>query len=128
MGEVVEPINVLYGCGRVGVKVSLYLKLIDYIDNTNDKYMDNLFKVHFSNLQKFTLYSLQVPVFSFSRLQGADVLLGVEMASTGEVACFGENRYEAYLKAIISTGFKIPKKNILLSIGSFKVRFNWPIV
>eukprot|EP00105_Crassostrea_gigas_P002518 XP_011415078.1 PREDICTED: CAD protein isoform X1 [Crassostrea gigas] len=81
MGEVVEPINVLYGCGRVGVKV---------------------------------------PVFSFSRLQGADVLLGVEMASTGEVACFGENRYEAYLKAIISTGFKIPKKNILLSIGSFK--------
>lgn len=44
MGEVVEPINVLYGCGRVGVKVSLYLKLIDYIDNTNDKYMDNLFK------------------------------------------------------------------------------------
>lgn len=56
------------------------------------------------------------------------MLLGVEMASTGEVACFGENRYEAYLKAIISTGFKIPKKNILLSIGSFKVRFNCPIV
>lgn len=54
------------------------------------------------------------------------MLLGVEMASTGEVACFGENRYEAYLKAIISTGFKIPKKNILLSIGSFKVRSNWP--
>jgi len=44
------------------------------------------------------------------------------MASTGEVACFGENRYEAYLKAQISTGFKIPKKNILISIGSFKVR------
>lgn len=52
MGEVVEPINVLYGCGRVGVKVSLYLKLIDYIDNTNDKYMDNLFKVHFFQLTK----------------------------------------------------------------------------
>lgn len=47
MGEVVELINVLYGCGRVGVKVSSYLKLIDYIDNTNDKYMDNLFKVYF---------------------------------------------------------------------------------
>lgn len=47
MGEVVELINVLYGCGRVGVKVSFYLKLIDYIDNTNDKYMDNLFKVIF---------------------------------------------------------------------------------
>jgi hypothetical protein len=53
---------------------------------------------------------------------GADVMLGVEMASTGEVACFGENRYEAYLKALMSTGFQIPKKAILLSIGSFKVR------
>ena len=63
-------------------------------------------------------------MFSFSRLHGADVLLGVEMASTGEVACFGEIRYEAYLKAMISTGFKIPKKNILLSIGSFKVEIN----
>ena len=44
------------------------------------------------------------------------------MASTGEVACFGENRYEAYLKALMSTGFKIPKKAILLSIGTFKAR------
>jgi hypothetical protein len=49
-------------------------------------------------------------------------MLGVEMASTGEVACFGENRYEAYLKALMSTGFQIPKKAILLSIGSFKAR------
>jgi len=50
-------------------------------------------------------------------------MLGVEMASTGEVACFGDNRYEAYLKAMMSTGFTIPKKSILLSIGSFKVVF-----
>ncbi|ESO10209.1 hypothetical protein HELRODRAFT_186717 [Helobdella robusta] len=63
---------------------------------------------------------VKVPVFSFARLTGADVLLGVEMASTGEVACFGENKYEAYLKALISSGFKIPRKNILLSIGSYK--------
>lgn len=48
-------------------------------------------------------------------------MLGVEMASTGEVACFGDNRYEAYLKAMLSTGFQIPKRAILLSIGSFKV-------
>lgn len=64
---------------------------------------------------------VKVPQFSFSRLSGADVMLGVEMASTGEVACFGDNRYEAYLKALMSTGFQIPKKAILLSIGSFKV-------
>nr|XP_020663975.1 CAD protein [Pogona vitticeps] len=63
---------------------------------------------------------LMVPQFSFSRLAGADVVLGVEMTSTGEVACFGENRCEAYLKAMLSTGFKIPKKNILLTIGSYK--------
>lgn len=43
------------------------------------------------------------------------------MTSTGEVAGFGESRCEAYLKAMLSTGFKIPKKNILLTIGSYKV-------
>ena len=51
---------------------------------------------------------------------GADVQLGVEMSSTGEVACFGENRHEAYLKAMMSTGFRIPEQNILLSVGSYK--------
>jgi carbamoyl-phosphate synthase/aspartate carbamoyltransferase/dihydroorotase len=63
---------------------------------------------------------VKVPQFSFSRLTGAEVKLGVEMASTGEVACFGTDRYEAYIKAIISTGFVLPKKTILLSIGSYK--------
>ncbi|KAI1478445.1 carbamoyl-phosphate synth [Daldinia eschscholtzii] len=63
---------------------------------------------------------VKVPQFSFSRLSGADPVLGVEMASTGEVACFGMDKYEAYLKALMSTGFKIPKSNILLSIGSYK--------
>ena len=63
---------------------------------------------------------VKVPQFSFSRLSGADPVLGVEMASTGEVACFGADKYEAYLKALISTGFKIPRNNVLLSIGSFK--------
>ena len=62
-----------------------------------------------------------MPVFSYSRLAGAEVLLGVEMASTGEVACLGTNRYEAYLKAMLSSGFVIPEKNILLSIGSYRV-------
>lgn len=56
------------------------------------------------------------------------MLFGVEMVSIGEVVCFGENRYEAYLKVIISIGFKIFKKNIFFFIVSFKVRFNWFIV
>lgn len=63
---------------------------------------------------------VKVPQFSFSRLSGADPVLGVEMASTGEVACFGVDKNEAYLKALLSTGFKIPKRNILLSMGSYK--------
>ncbi|KAI9848484.1 MAG: hypothetical protein M1838_000507 [Thelocarpon superellum] len=63
---------------------------------------------------------VKVPQFSFSRLSGADPTLGVEMASTGEVACFGRDKYEAYLKALVSTGFRLPNRNILLSMGSFK--------
>ena len=63
---------------------------------------------------------VKVPQFSFSRLSGADPVLGVEMASTGEVACFGRDKYEAYLKALISSGINPPKKNILFSIGGFK--------
>ncbi|RKF73828.1 Protein pyrABCN [Golovinomyces cichoracearum] len=63
---------------------------------------------------------VKVPQFSFSRLSGADPVLGVEMASTGEVACFGVDKYEAYVKALISTGFKLPNRNILLSIGTYK--------
>jgi carbamoyl-phosphate synthase/aspartate carbamoyltransferase len=63
---------------------------------------------------------VKVPQFSFSRLSGADPVLGVEMASTGEVASFGKDKYEAYLKALLSTGFKIPRSNVLLSIGSYK--------
>ncbi|RMX68210.1 hypothetical protein DD238_007062 [Peronospora effusa] len=59
---------------------------------------------------------IKSPMFSYTRLGGADPLLGVEMASTGEVACFGKNRHEAFLKALISSNFKLPEKNILLSM------------
>lgn len=58
--------------------------------------------------------------FSFSRLQGADPVLGVDMSSTGEVGCLGENTSEALLKSMLSVGYKVPKKNILLSTGDAK--------
>ncbi|MEG3047902.1 MAG: carbamoyl-phosphate synthase (glutamine-hydrolyzing) large subunit, partial [Mucinivorans sp.] len=58
--------------------------------------------------------------FSFSRLQKADPVLGVEMASTGEVGCLGESYYEAILKAMLSVGYKIPKKTIFFSSGDLK--------
>ena len=55
--------------------------------------------------------------FSFSRLQQADPVLGVDMASTGEVGCLGDDFNEALLKSILSVGYDIPSKNILLSSG-----------
>lgn len=60
---------------------------------------------------------VKAPQFSFSRITGADPTLGVEMMSTGEVGCFGMNVHEALLKAMIATGFVIPTKGVLLSIG-----------
>jgi len=63
---------------------------------------------------------VKAPQFSFSRLHGADPVLGVEMASTGEVACLGENINEAFLKSLLAVGFVMPKKNVLLSTGPVK--------
>ncbi|MBI2600370.1 carbamoyl-phosphate synthase (glutamine-hydrolyzing) large subunit [Candidatus Daviesbacteria bacterium] len=58
--------------------------------------------------------------FSFNRIKGADPKLRVEMLSTGEVGCFGEDLHEAFLKAILSTGGKIPQKGVFVSIGGDK--------
>ena len=58
--------------------------------------------------------------FSFSRLQGADPVLGVDMASTGEVGCLGDNSSEALLKSMLSVGHKIPQRGVLLSTGEAK--------
>jgi carbamoyl-phosphate synthase large subunit len=60
------------------------------------------------------------PQFSFTRLKGSDPVLGVEMASTGEVACLGDDFEEAFLKSLMAIGFMVPKKSILLSTGSLR--------
>jgi carbamoyl-phosphate synthase large subunit len=65
----------------------------------------------------FDYVGVKAPQFSFSRLKGVDPILRVEMASTGEVACLGIDLYDAFLKALISTGFKLPKKTILLGVN-----------
>ena len=67
---------------------------------------------------------IKAPQFSFSRLQKADPVLGVEMASTGEVGCIGEDFHEAILKAMLSVGYTIPKKNILLSTGDSRSKMD----
>ena len=60
---------------------------------------------------------VKAPQFSFVRLEGADPVLGVEMASTGEVGCLGDDFEEAFLKALLSVGFRLPVHNALLSTG-----------
>ena len=61
--------------------------------------------------------AIKSPMFSFRRLSGADPVLGVEMASTGEVGCLGRTRHEALYKALLSTGFRVPQRGALLSLG-----------
>jgi carbamoyl-phosphate synthase large subunit len=60
---------------------------------------------------------VKAPQFSFTRLEGADPVLGVEMASTGEVGCLGDDFDEAFLKALLAVGFRLPVKSVLLSTG-----------
>jgi len=70
-----------------------------------------------SSLFELDYVGVKAPQFSFHRLLNADPVSGVDMASTGEVACIGENFYEALLKSMLSVGYRIPKKNILISSG-----------
>ncbi|MDD6315132.1 MAG: carbamoyl-phosphate synthase (glutamine-hydrolyzing) large subunit [Porphyromonadaceae bacterium] len=66
----------------------------------------------------FDYVGIKASQFSFSRLQGADPVLGVDMSSTGEVGCLGDDTSEAILKAMLSVGYTIPRHGILLSSGT----------
>ncbi|CAM9239741.1 unnamed protein product [Pylaiella littoralis] len=68
--------------------------------------------------------AVKAPMFSFTRLRGADPTLGVEMSSTGEVAAFGRDTCEAFLQALVATGFQLPsvKNEILISVAVDSVR------
>ncbi len=70
------------------------------------------------NLFDLDYVGIKASQFSFNRLQKADPVLGVDMASTGEVGCIGDDTSCAVLKAMLSVGYRIPQKNILLSTGS----------
>jgi len=71
---------------------------------------------HYQTLE-LDYVAVKSPQFSYSRIKGADPLGYVEMASTGEVAAFGSSYPEALLKSMMSAGFRLPKKNILISLG-----------
>ncbi len=72
------------------------------------------------NLFDLDYVGIKASQFSFNRLQKADPVLGVDMASTGEVGCIGDNTQTALLKSMLSVGHRIPKKTVLLSTGSAK--------
>jgi carbamoyl-phosphate synthase large subunit len=67
--------------------------------------------------------AVKAPMFSFWRLVGADPMLGVEMSSTGEVGCFGDDQHEALLHALVATGFRFPNRGVLLSLGPLQDKY-----
>ena len=83
------------------------------------------YQIPIIKIEDIQYVSIKVPVFSFSRLPNVDPILGVEMASTGEIGCFGFDVKETYLKALLCSGFKIPKKNILISIGNDNIKYEF---
>ncbi len=72
------------------------------------------------NLFELDYVGIKAPQFSFSRLLKADPVLGVDMSSTGEVGCIGDNYYDAVLQSMLAVGYRIPKKNILISSGPLR--------
>jgi len=71
------------------------------------------------------LVAVKVPQFSFRRIAGADPTLRVEMASTGEVGCFGRSPEEALMKGMLSVGFRYPQKGVLLSLGPVRDKYRF---
>ena len=106
---------------EVNLRASRTFPFISKVTGVNfiEVFVDALFKdeVPTITLPPLRFTAVKAPQFSFSRLTGADPVLRVEMASTGEVACFGEDIEEAYLKAILATGGNIPKKGVFISLG-----------
>ena len=99
--------------------VSKVLKL-NLIDLATKVMLNVPFEKPDKNLFDLDYVGIKASQFSFNRLQKADPVLGVDMASTGEVGCIGNDTNCAILKAMLSVGQRIPEKNILLSTGSIK--------
>ncbi len=106
---------------EVNLRASRTFPFISKVTGVNfiEVFIDALFKANIPviDIPQLNFTAVKAPQFSFSRLTGADPVLRVEMASTGEVACFGDDLEEAYLKAILATGGNIPKKGVFISLG-----------
>ncbi|HEX8932421.1 MAG TPA: ATP-grasp domain-containing protein, partial [Patescibacteria group bacterium] len=106
---------------ETNLRASRTFPFISKVTGTNliALFVDALFKKSISEvkLKPVNFTAVKVAQFSFARLIGAHPRLGVEMASTGEVACFGKDVEEAYLKGILATNGKIPTKGVFVSLG-----------
>jgi carbamoyl-phosphate synthase large subunit len=96
---------------------------VNFIDYATKAIMQKKYEKPNAYILEYDYVGVKAPQFSFSRLKGADPVLSVEMASTGEVACLGDDLEEAFLKSLLCTGMKIPKKNVLLSISGDAHRY-----
>jgi carbamoyl-phosphate synthase large subunit len=76
-------------------------------------------------LAELDYVGVKAPQFSFTRLEGVDPTVGVEMASTGEVACLGDDFEEAFLKAVLAVGFRVPVRCVLLSTGPLESKVSF---
>ncbi|MGM9799325.1 MAG: carbamoyl-phosphate synthase (glutamine-hydrolyzing) large subunit [Muribaculaceae bacterium] len=99
--------------------VSKVLK-INFIDIATKVMMGIPVEKPHKNAFDLDYVGIKASQFSFSRLQGADPVLGVDMSSTGEVGCIGDDTNEAILKSMLSVGYRIPEKAVLLSTGTPK--------
>ena len=90
---------------------------VDFIETATRVIMNRPVPEITNSLYELDYVGVKAPQFSFTRLGGADPILGVEMASTGEVACIGTDFEDAFLKAMISVGFRFPIRRALLSTG-----------
>ena len=103
--------------------VSKVLKL-NFIDIATKAMLGIQVEKPHKNIFDLDYVGIKASQFSFSRLQGADPVLGVDMASTGEVGCIGIDTNEAILKSMLSVGYSVPRKAVLLSTGSPKQKID----
>lgn len=90
---------------------------VDFVKTATRVFLGEDVPVEKKCYNKVPHYGVKAPMFSFQRLLGADPILGVEMASTGEVACFGDTPEEAFLKSVLSSNFKWPQKKSAMCVN-----------
>jgi len=95
---------------------------VNFIDIATRVIMERPFQKLKGALFDLDYVGVKAPQFSFTRLEGADPTLGVEMSSTGEVACLGDDFEEALLKALLSVGYRLPIRSVLLSTGTVETK------